>query len=121
VQFLSNLNGLLVNESSRFRFSYPAYQFQLDFPLVSWQDAQTTPDETAAIQKLRDWLMNAAQQAALPKFGLRPAAGEPTPTDALFAAAIPYGIQLIPEYGQAVQTPALNDVQGLLQWVSASQ
>jgi hypothetical protein len=119
--FLNRLNGLLVNEQSRFRFSYPAYQFQLDFPLVSWQDSQTTPDETAAVQLLSDWLTNAAQQTALAKYGLRPAAGEPKLTDDLFAAAVPYGLQLIPDYGQAVQTPSLNDVQGLLQWVSANQ
>lgn len=119
--FLNRLNGLLVNEQQRFKFSYPAYQFQLDFPMVSWQSIQTTTDETAAVGVLHDWLVSEAQQAKVAKYGLRPASGEPKPTDDLFAAAIPYGIELTPDYGKAVQVPSLGDVQGLLQWVSASQ
>ncbi len=121
VLWLNRLNGLLVNDQQRFRFSYPAYQFQLNFPLASWQDSQTTADEKAAAQIVADWMTNAAQQANLARYGFRPASGEPSTTADLFAAAVPYGIQLIPDYGQAVQTPSLNDVQGLLQWVSANQ
>lgn len=120
VSWLNKLPGLLTYDS-RFRFSYPSYQFQLDFPLSAWQDAQTADYKRAAFDGLRSWLVAPAQQAKLPTYGLRPATGEPEPTASLFAAGQPYGILIEPDYGQAVQPPARTDVTGLLQYVASNQ
>jgi len=118
-QWLLNLSGLLQNED--IRLNYPAYQFVLDFPLVRWQDSSTTPEQQQAVDILSAWLLAEAQQADAPDFGLRPAAGEPTEADALFAAGAAYGIQLEPDYGQAVVVPGRSDAQGFIQWVNSSQ
>jgi hypothetical protein len=119
-QWLNNLSGLLKNEDVV--FSYPAFQFMLDFPLLRWSDSTTTVEQQQAVDLLRNWLTGAAQQATLPNFGLRPANSEPTPEAALFAAAIPYGIQLTPDYGQAVTAPPTRgDTQGLIEWAASNQ
>jgi hypothetical protein len=65
-----------------------------------------------------DWLGDPQQQVTLPNFGLRPATTEPTQANDLFRVAIQYGISFTPDYGQAVQAPAVNDVKGLIQWVT---
>lgn len=117
--WLLNVNGLTKHEP--IVLNYPAYQMTLDFPMMRWEDAQTTDDQRAAIELLRGWLTNEAQQALLGSFGLRPAAGEPAQTEPLFAAGLPYGIQLAPDYGQTVQPPARPELQGLIQWAASNQ
>ncbi len=114
VQWLVNLNGMVSGEAVR--LSYPEYQFMLDFPLARWQDATTTQEQREAVDLLARTLTSAAEQARLPEFGLRPAVGEPGQDAALFAAALPYGISLTPDYGQAVVAPSRGDTQGLVQW-----
>lgn len=118
-QWLVNLPALVKNEE--FRFNYPAYGFILDFPLARWQDTQTAPERQAAIDLLHNYLSATAQQTKLLQYGLRPATTEPDQTAALFAAGIPYGIALTPDYGQLVVAPSRSDVQGLIQWVTANQ
>jgi hypothetical protein len=119
-QWLLNLNGLLKNEDVR--FNYPAYQMTLDFPLVRWDDnSTTTPEQREAASLLSSWLSASAQQAKAPTYGLRPAATEPTDADRLFAAGVPYGIQLTPNFGTAVTPPSRSDTLGLIQWVNVNQ
>lgn len=118
-QWLLNLSGLLQNEDVV--LNYPAYQFVMDFPLVRWQDSSTTDEQRQAVDLLNGWLLSVAQQANAPDHGLRPAAVEPTETDALFAAGVPYGIQLAPDFGQTITVPGRSDAQGFIQWVSTNQ
>jgi hypothetical protein len=118
-QWLLNLGGLLQNEDVL--LNYPAYQLVLDFPMVRWQDSSTTDEQRQAVDLLSNWLLATAQQANAPDHGLRPAAVEPTDLDNLFAAAVPYGIQLAPDFGQTVTVPGRSDAQGFIQWVSSNQ
>jgi hypothetical protein len=118
-QWLLNLSGLLQNEDVV--LNYPAYQFVLNFPLVRWQDSSTTDEQRQAVDLLNGWLLSATQQANAPDHGLRPAALEPAEDDALFAAGVPYGIQLAPDFGQTVTVPGRSDAQGFIQWVSSNQ
>jgi hypothetical protein len=118
-QWLTNLNGMVANEPVR--LNYPAYQFVLDFPLVAWQDIQTTPEQIAAVDRLGSWLLADAQQASTVNFGLRPASGQVESTASLFANAVQYGIQPDPAFGQPVQPPGRSDTQALIQWFVANQ
>jgi hypothetical protein len=118
-QWLLNLSGLLKNEDVR--LSYPAYQFILDFPLTRWEDTTTTLEQRQAVDVLSAWLTAAAQQAKLTTYGLRAAATEPTDTDALFVAGVPYGIELEPLFGDMVTVPTRSDIQALIQWVESNQ
>ncbi len=116
-QWLLNVNGLTGNEP--LVFSYPAYQFLLDFPLARWDDATLNPEvEQAAVSALSQWLLSANQQAQLTQYGLRPASGEVPATASLFTAAEQYGIQLEPELGTLVQPPTRSETLSLLQWFS---
>jgi hypothetical protein len=118
--WLLNLNGLIDDEA--FVFSYPAYQFLLDFPLAAW--AENTPaiaNERAAVAALNTWLTNPARQANTVKYGLRPAQSEPDSTATLFVQGVNYGIQLEPNFVQIVQAPSRTDAQGLVQWFSNTQ
>ena len=119
-QWLLNIKGM--NNQEEVRVNYPTYQFILDFPLVSWQDdtAENT-DRQAAVKLLGDWLASAQQQGNLPAYGLRPATTEPTQANDLFRVAIQYGISFTPNYGQAVQAPSVNEVKGLIQWVTSNR
>ncbi len=118
-EWLTNLAGMVANEPVT--LNYPAYQFVLDFPLVAWQDIQTTPDQIAAVDALGAWLLGEAQQASALNFGLRPASGKVEATTPLFANAQQYGIQLDPAFGQTIQPPQRSDAQGLIQWFIANQ
>lgn len=114
-QWLLGLNGLLRNEDVI--FSYPAYQYTLDFPVGVWATAQEVdPTEYQAVDALVNWLLSDAEQAHLAASGLRPAHSEPSPDAALFVAAQDYGIQLNPDYGETVSPPSRTDAQGLIQW-----
>ncbi len=120
VQWLNSLNtspGI----TDPIQFSYPAYQVMMDFPLVRWNDSLTTDTDRAAVAALQNWLLADAQQTRAVALGLRPAQGEPDTTAALFAAGLPYGIQVQPDYGQLVQPPSRSDVQGLIQWFANNQ
>jgi hypothetical protein len=118
-QWLLNLTGMLKWEDVR--LTYPAYQFGLDFPLIGWTDANVTADQREAITLLQNWLLDPAQQAKLPDYGLRPASDDPTEKNALFAAGVPYGIQLALPPAQPITVPNRSDVQTLIQWVSSNQ
>jgi hypothetical protein len=119
-QWLLNIKGMINQEEVR--VNYPAYQFMLDFPLVRWQD--DTPedaDRQAAVKQLGDWLAAGQQQAALPNYGMRPATGEPTQANDLFRVAIQYGIAFAPNYGQPILAPTVNEVKGLIQYVTSNR
>ncbi len=118
VQWLTNLNGLLTTNDA-VAFSYPAYQFMLDFPLARWNDTVTTDTERAAVDALQTWLMTESQQFRTVNFGLRPAASEPDGGSTLFTAGLIYGIQYEPDYGQLIQAPGRGDALGLIQWFKA--
>jgi hypothetical protein len=118
-QWLLSLTGLLKNEE--IRLNYPTYQFVLDFPLARWDDSTVTAEQREAVGLLSSWLSAEAQQAKAPTYGLRPAATEPTEADSLFAAGVPYGIQLTPTFGTVITPPGRSDTLGLIQWVSVNQ
>lgn len=119
-QWLLNIKGMINQEEVR--VNYPAYQFMLDFPLVRWQDDTVgDPERQIAVKQLSDWLSNAQQQANLPNYGLRPATTEPTQANDLFRVAIQYGVAFTPNYGQPVQSPSLNEVKGLIQYVMSNR
>jgi hypothetical protein len=118
-EWLTNLDGMVAYEPVT--LNYPTYQFVLDFPLVAWQDIQTTPDQAAAVDKLGAWLLDTAQQTGALNFGLRPASGHVEATTPLFANAQQYGVRLDPAFGQLVQSPERSDAQGLIQWFIANQ
>jgi hypothetical protein len=119
-QWLLNLNGLTDDE--QIIFSYPTYQFLLDFPLAVWNDnTSATADERAAVTALNTWLLKASEQNTLAQYGLRPAQGSPASTAALFTQAVSYGIQLEPDLSQIVQAPPRTEAQGLVQWFTNTQ
>lgn len=89
-----------------FVFSYPAYQFVLDFPMARWEDAQTTDNEKTAVASFGEFLAGERGQALAIEHGLRPANSEPDESATLFANAQAYGIQLVPDYGQMVEAPS---------------
>ncbi|MBA3874778.1 MAG: substrate-binding domain-containing protein [Anaerolineae bacterium] len=119
-QWLLNIKGM--NNQEEVRVNYPAYQFMLDFPLVRWQDNTTgDADRQLAVKQLGDWLAASQQQNNLPTYGLRPATTEPTQANDLFRVAIQYGIAFAPDFGQAVKAPTVNEVKGLIQWVTSNR
>jgi hypothetical protein len=118
-QWLTNLPGMQAKEAVQ--LSYPAYQFQFDFPLARWEDSRTLPEEQAAATAFSNWLLSAAQQAKAADFGLRPVNGEPSQLAGLFVAAATSGVQITPSYGQPIQLPPRSEVQGLVQWIQSNQ
>jgi hypothetical protein len=119
-QWLLNLGGL--TDSEAVIFTYPVYQFVFDFPLASWRTpTEVTQTERNAVEDLREWLVEAAQQDRLLQYGLRPASGEVEATAPLFAQGQALGIQLQPDLTNVVQAPGRNEAQGLIQWVNGVQ
>jgi hypothetical protein len=118
--WLSNLRGLTDEAGDSFVFSYPTYQFVLDFPMAGW-NAPTSEIEPLAVQALADWLAQPSQQGDATASGLRPVAGEPDETATLFAAAVPFGILLEPDYGTLVQPPSRTEASALVQWFSTTR
>lgn len=114
------VNMIRLQRDDRMVFAYPAYQFVLDFPLARWDDPQTTADERAAIDALANWLLDPARQTLLLDYGLRPASNEPIQDNRLFMAGVDYGIQLNPDYGQAVMPPRRADAQGYVSWIASN-
>ena len=113
--WLKNLNGL--TDSEAFVFSYPAYQFVLDFPLAGWDDpTEITNVETLAVEALRDWLLSESQQQSAIRHGLRPAQGAIESGTAPFAAGEPYGIMLDLSTSTPVEVPSRTEAAGLVQW-----
>lgn len=113
-RWLNNLTGLLRNEPMQ--FAYPEYVFMLDFPLVRWNGDTATNEEREAVTLLANWLMSEAQQEAIVAHGLRPAAGDVPETASLFSAAVPYGVELAPTFGEPVAPLPRSEAQRLLQW-----
>lgn len=91
-QWLTELDSLTANNRD-FAFSYPAYQYPLDFPIALWSDAQMTNNERTAVQNFASFLANEGQGLAL-EHGLRPSNGTLTSNATLFTQAEPYGILL---------------------------
>ncbi len=91
-QWLTELDSLTANNRD-FVFSYPAYQYPLDFPIALWSDAQTTNNERSAVQNFASFLANEAQGIAL-EHGLRPSNSSLTSNATLFTQAESYGILL---------------------------
>lgn len=113
--WLKNLRGLTDEAGDSFVFSYPAYQFMLDFPFAAW-NTPNSQIEQMAVRALADWLAQPAQQSGAIANGLRPVEGEPDETATLFAAAVPFGILLEPDYGTPVQPPSRTEASALVQW-----
>jgi hypothetical protein len=110
-QWLMAYNDL--RRTEEVHFSYPAYQFILDAPMVMWSDIKTTEVEKQAAAALGQYLISNAGQQTVLQYGWRPAETEPNESDKLFAAAASSGIsaQAIP--GIVVLTPARSDAEYL--------
>ncbi len=91
-QWLTELDSLTANNRA-FAFSYPAYQYPLDFPIALWSDAQVTNNQRTAVQSFASFLANEGQGIAL-EHGLRPSNGTLTENASLFTQAEPFGILL---------------------------
>lgn len=105
VQWLGSLDTL---SEAGFTFNYPSYQFVLDFPLVLWQDAQTTDLERGTVAAFGDFLLRDSAQDLAVSYGLRPVAGEPDVAADLFVQGQAYGIVIEPEYGFVLPAPSRN-------------
>lgn len=114
-QWLTQLSGL--TDDGGFTFAYPAYQFQLDFPLVRWNDSTTESIKADAVTAFGDFLIGERGQALAMAYGLRPITGEPSDTDALFTAGQPYGILLMPDYGTELRLTNRNLADALIRLV----
>jgi hypothetical protein len=116
VQWLNDLSGLVNDRSVTFR--YPAQQFVLDFPLAVWDDAQTDAGRRAGVEAFGAFLIGEQAQALAVQNGLRPISGEPGTSAVLFGNGIPYGILLVPDYGQQMVAPDRNTVDSLIRLVN---
>lgn len=114
VQWLQSIDSLVADG---FTFSYPTYQFILDFPILSWDDAQTTDTQREAVQSFADFLMGSRGQALAIENGLRPASGELDTTATVFVNAQAYGIQLMPDLTQVVQPDNRNTTDAVIRIV----
>ena len=113
VQWLNSLGDF--DQDDALIFSYPQTQFVLDFPVAVWDDIETDEIKRLGVEAFANWLVNGESQGMTTRFGLRPVDGEPTERDTLFASGVPFGIVLEPSYGQVVDVPSRNDLEGLLQ------
>jgi hypothetical protein len=95
-------------------FSYPAYQFILDFPVSVWEDAGTTAIDRAAVQSFANFLLSAEGQALAVQNGLRPANSEPDASATLFVDAQAHGIQLAPDLTQIVLPDDRNTTDAII-------
>lgn len=91
-QWLIELDNLTANNRA-FSFSYPAYQYPLDFPIALWDDAQVTANQRTAVQSFADFLANDGQSIAI-EYGFRPTNTVIDSSADLFAQAERYGILL---------------------------
>jgi hypothetical protein len=110
--WLNSLNDL--NGSDPITFNYPATQFVLDFPLTMWDDPDTSDETKLAVQAFTDYVTGTGQNTVT-EFGLRPANGNVTNADSLFADGVSFGIVLEPDYGQIVIAPDKNTTETLLE------
>lgn len=111
VEWLKSAQAL---REAGFNFSYPAYQFMLDFPLSAWQDAQTTDLQRGTVAAFGEFLLREDMQALAVSHGLRPANAEPDESATLFVQARAAGILLEPDYGLAVQAPSRSDADAII-------
>lgn len=90
-QWLTQVDSLL--ERGEVTFSYPAYQFPLDFPVAVWSDSSTVDSTRSAVESFANFLMTDGQAIAL-EHGFRPANTLIDADASLFANAINHGILL---------------------------
>lgn len=112
VQWLTTLEGLLQQEPMV--FAYPTYQLVLDFPLAIWDDANLSEEERAAVRSFADFMLSDEGQGIALSNGLRPVNGAPSTGDALFGAALPYGVLLEPDLGVQLAIPDRVTVERLI-------
>jgi ABC-type sulfate transport system substrate-binding protein len=110
-QWLESAAGLA---DDGFSFSYPAYQFMLDFPITRWDDTQTTDMQRAAVQSFADFLLGEKGQALAIQHGLRPVSGGLDETATRFVNAQANGIQLSPDFGVLVQPDSRNTIDSVI-------
>lgn len=110
-QWLQSLDGLV---QDGFVFSYPAYQFVLDFPVLRWDDPNMSDAQRAGLDSFADFLLSEEGQAIAMQHGFRPAIGEPAIGTEPFAGAEQYGMQLAPDYGQQISTPKRASIEGAI-------
>lgn len=103
-----------INGNDPITFNYPAMQFVLDFPLTMWDDPDTSDETKLAVQAFADYVTGTGQNTVT-EFGLRPANGNVTNADSLFADGVSFGILLEPDYGQIVTAPDKNTTETLLE------
>lgn len=101
-------------------FAYPVYPIVFDFPYITLTSTQSTAEERSASQAFAAYLLAAAQQGNLERFGLRPAQGDPAESSEAFTAAAQYGIVRQLPTVQAVQVPTGSGMSGLRQWVASN-
>lgn len=112
-QWLTNIDRL-ADLSAPLVFSYPQYQFVLDFPVAAWRDENTEPHIIEAVQAFGEYLLTDSAQSKAIAAGLRPVDGEPSGDAPLFVTGQAYGILLEPEYGVNVQPPGRSDLESLI-------
>jgi hypothetical protein len=112
LQWLLTVDNLTKNGD--FAFSYPAYQFFLDFPMARWEDSQMTDNQLAAVASFGEFLAAESGQTLAIAHGLRPANREPDASATLFTNAQAQGIQLTPDYGHLIEKPISH---GLADWL----
>lgn len=106
---MSDLSG-----SDPISLTYPDTQFILDFPLVMWDDVNTSEEVRQGVAAFGNYLAGTAQ-STVSDYGLRPVVSEPDASDKLFAQAVDFGIQLEPDYGRIVSNPDRNTAETLLE------
>lgn len=111
-QWLIELDNLIANNRA-FRFSYPTYQYPLDFPIALWDDVQVTANQRTAVQSFANFLANEGQSTAL-EYGLRPANSVLDSSADLFAQAEPYGIVLTLPASQSVSVSDRGTVDAII-------
>lgn len=98
------------------RITYPDYAVVYDFPLVLWNSGDTPDVQRRASRAFADFLLADAQQAELPRYGLRAVSNPPSDADTLFLAGIPYGIAYTPQVTVRVDAVPFALTRALLNW-----
>lgn len=96
-----------------FVFTYPEYQFILDFPLVGWNDTLTTDIQRASVESFGAFLLSAEGQSLAVEHGLRPALSDPT-SGTLFTSAEGRGIALTLPLAQVIEMPSRDVLNRLI-------
>ncbi|MDX2079112.1 MAG: substrate-binding domain-containing protein [bacterium] len=118
VQLLNQLEALTTRRA--IQVAYPAYSVLFDFPLAEWQ-VTNLPEQEAnrrqqAIQAFSEWLLLPAQQAQLPRYGLRPLSENPTESDDLFRLGADVGVEYTPIFAGQLESASVSFANILLAW-----